>query len=160
METGERTPNGLTTALLLLSTALLPLGLVLPALETTQFAFWRGSHSILSVGSQLVEAEEYLLALAVFAFSVIFPVIKLVWMWRLNSRHGPLSHKAVRRLEWFGKWSMGDVFIVALIVISARSNSIVDADPSIGLAAFTASVLLAMFASGLLARRQLSQAQD
>ncbi|MBO6728973.1 MAG: hypothetical protein JJ910_04515, partial [Maricaulis sp.] len=39
--------NGLTTALLVLSTALLPLGLFLPALVTTQFAFWQGEHSII-----------------------------------------------------------------------------------------------------------------
>ncbi|MBO6731100.1 MAG: paraquat-inducible protein A, partial [Maricaulis sp.] len=59
----------------------------------------------------------------------------------------------VRRLEWFGKWSMGDVFIIALIVFSARSNSILDVSIAPGLVAFAASVVLAMFASGRLARR-------
>ncbi|MBO6847155.1 MAG: paraquat-inducible protein A [Maricaulis sp.] len=145
--------NGLTTALLVLSTALLPLGLFLPALVTTQFAFWQGEHSIIGVGFSLLEGEEYLLAGVVWLFSVVFPASKLIWMWRLNAHPAPLPHKAVRRLEWFGKWSMGDVFIIALIVFSARSNSILDVSIAPGLVAFAASVVLAMFASGRLARR-------
>ena len=138
----------------MLSTALLPLGLFLPALETTQFAFWRGEHSIIGVGVSLLEGEEYLLAGAVWAFSVIFPTAKLVWMWRLNHRAGPIPRSTIRRLEWFGKWSMGDVFIIALIVFSARSNSILDVSIAPGLIAFSLSVILAMLASGRIARRE------
>lgn len=145
--------NGLTTALLVLSTALLPLGLLLPALVTTQFAFWQGEHSIIGVGFSLLEGKEYFLAGVVWLFSVVFPVGKLIWMWRLNTRSTPLPRTAIRRLEWFGKWSMGDVFIIALIVFSARSNSILDVSIAPGLVAFSVSVLLAMFASGRLAKR-------
>ena len=150
----QKSANGITTALLVLSTALLPLGLFLPALETTQFAFWRGEHSIIGVGVSLLEGEEYLLAGAVWAFSVIFPTAKLVWMWRLNHRAGPIPRSTIRRLEWFGKWSMGDVFIIALIVFSARSNSILDVSIAPGLIAFSLSVILAMLASGRIARRE------
>lgn len=150
----QESANGITTALLVLSTALLPLGLFLPALETTQFAFWRGEHSIIGVGVSLLEGEEYLLAGAVWAFSVIFPTAKLVWMWRLNHRAGPIPRSTIRRLEWFGKWSMGDVFIIALIVFSARSNSILDVSIAPGLIAFSLSVILAMLASGRIARRE------
>jgi len=150
----QKSANGITTALLVLSTALLPLGLFLPALETTQFAFWRGEHSIIGVGVSLLEGEEYLLAGAVWMFSVIFPTAKLVWMWRLNHRAGPIPRSTIRRLEWFGKWSMGDVFIIALIVFSARSNSILDVSIAPGLIAFSLSVILAMLASGRIARRE------
>lgn len=150
----QESANGITTALLVLSTTLLPLGLFLPALETTQFAFWRGEHSIIGVGVSLLEGEEYLLAGAVWAFSVIFPTAKLVWMWRLNHRAGPIPRSTIRRLEWFGKWSMGDVFIIALIVFSARSNSILDVSIAPGLIAFSLSVILAMLASGRIARRE------
>ena len=150
----QKSANGITTALLVLSTTLLPLGLFLPALETTQFAFWRGEHSIIGVGVSLLEGEEYLLAGAVWAFSVIFPTAKLVWMWRLNHRAGPIPRSTIRRLEWFGKWSMGDVFIIALIVFSARSNSILDVSIAPGLIAFSLSVILAMLASGRIARRE------
>lgn len=150
----QKSANGITTALLVLSTALLPLGLFLPALETTQFAFWRGEHSIIGVGVSLLEGEEYLLAAAVWMFSVIFPTAKLVWMWRLNHRAGPIPRSTIRRLEWFGKWSMGDVFIIALIVFSARSNSILDVSIAPGLIAFSLSVILAMLASGRIARRE------
>ncbi len=150
----KKPANGMTTALLVLSTALLPLGLFLPSLETTQFAFWRGEHSIIGVGISLLEGEEYLLAGAVWSFSVIFPTAKLVWMWRLNQRTGELSRPMIRRLEWFGKWSMGDVFIIALIVFSARSNSILDVSIAPGLIAFSLSVFFAMMASGGIASRE------
>ena len=49
---------------------------------------------------------------------------------------------------------MGDVFIIALIVFSARSNSILDVSIAPGLIAFSLSVFFAMLASGRIARRE------
>lgn len=139
----------ITTALLVLATALLPLGLILPALETTQFAFWRHEHSILSFGWALLRAEEYLLAVVVLGFSVVFPTVKLVWMWRLQYRRG--AHPGpgrLRILESLGKWSMGDVLVIALVVFSFKGSVVLGAQPLPGVWVFAAATVLAMLASG------------
>jgi len=152
--------TGLTIALLLLSSLLLPLGLVLPALQTTQFAFWSGEHSILGFGWALFAGEEYALAAIVWIFSLAFPITKLVWMWRLTGRDATSSTAALQRLEFLGKWSMADVLVVALIVFSARGSAVFAAEPAIGLYAFTASILLAMLASGRIKRHFEARPQD
>lgn len=142
----------LATAYALLATLLLPIGLLYPALHTTQFAFWSGEHSIIGFGYALFAGQEYALAGIVWLLSIAFPAIKLIWLWRLLAAPQTASAQALRRLEWLGKWSMADVLIIALVVFSARGSAAFDAEPEAGLYAFTASVLLAMFASGRLLR--------
>lgn len=138
----------LATLFALVSSMLLPLGLILPALQTTQFAFWNGEHSILGFGYALFAGEEYALAAIVWGFSILFPLAKLSWIWRILTRRTLPPRTALRRLEWLGKWSMADVLVIALVIFSARGSAVFDAEPAPGLYAFTASVLLAMFASG------------
>ncbi len=142
--------DALTTALLILSSVLLPLGLLLPALRTTQFAFWSGEHSILGFGYALLAGGELALAAIVWIFSIAFPLTKLIWMWRLTGRL-PIHRNTIRRLEMLGKWSMADVLVIALVVFSARGSAVFQAEPAIGLYAFTLSVLLTMLASGRIA---------
>lgn len=145
----DRGPGQLTTGLLVLVTCLLPLGLVLPALETTHFAFWRDEHSILSFGIALWSGGEYLLSGLVLAFSVVFPGIKLVWMWRLQfNRRLPPTRARLRVLETLGKWSMADVLVIAMVVFSFRGNLVFGATPLPGVYVFALATVLAMLASG------------
>ena len=144
----------LTTALLVLASCLLPLGLLLPAMKTTQFAFWSEQTSILGFGIGLLGAEEFLLAIVVLGFSVAFPTLKLFWMWRLQfSRSDMLSTAQVKWLEMLGKWSMADVLIVALAVFSYRGNPVFSASPLPGIYVFSIAIILAMLASGRIIRQ-------
>ncbi|WP_300555989.1 paraquat-inducible protein A [Maricaulis sp.] len=139
----------MSSALLLLTSVLFPLGLILPAVETTHVWLWRGEHSIAGFGLALLEAEEYLLATIVWIFSLIFPAIKLIWMWRLQFRRGELpSHGQVRLLELLGKWSMADVLVIALLVLTVRGNFVFGAAPLPGLFVFALAVALSMIVSG------------
>jgi paraquat-inducible protein A len=145
--------------LLILSTFLLPLGLLLPALRTTQFGFWSGEHSILSFGWALLSGGELLLAAIVLGFSVAFPVIKLAWMWRLQFLRGSTDLRHIHWLEMLGKWSMADVLVLALIVFSVRGNLVLSATTLPGLYLFTASTMLAMWASGRIIRQLSDRGQ-
>jgi len=145
----DRQSGQLTTALLLLASCLLPIGLTLPALQTTHFAFWSDQHSILSFGVALYQGEEYWLALFVLAFSVAFPVTKLAWMWKLQfSRNTSPDQARLNILEVLGKWSMADVLVIALIVFSFKGNVLFGAEAMPGVFVFAAATLLAMLASG------------
>jgi paraquat-inducible protein A len=153
----DRSAGQFTTALLILSSCLLPLGLLAPALETTHLAFWSEQHSILSFGIALLTGEEYLLAALVLGFSIAFPSIKLVWMWRLQfTRSIQPSRTRLRALEMLGKWSMADVLIIALIVFSLKDGALFGASPLPGVYVFAASTVLAMLASG----RIVAQIED
>ncbi|WP_417488623.1 paraquat-inducible protein A [Maricaulis sp.] len=138
-----------TTALLVLSSCLLPLGLVSPALRTTQFGLWTGEHSILGFGRALLQDGEFVLATIVLGFSVVFPGLKLIWMWRLQFSRAPgtgVGH--LRFLEMLGKWSMADVLVLALVIFSVRDNLVFAASTLPGVYIFAAATVLAMLASG------------
>lgn len=138
-----------TTALLVLGSILLPLGLLLPALKTTSFGLWSGEHSILGFGWALLQDGEYLLAAAVLGFSVAFPGFKLVWMWRLQfSRTPDAGGRNLRWLERLGKWSMADVLVLALVIFGVRDNLVFAASTLPGVYLFAAATMLAMLASG------------
>lgn len=144
----------LTTALILIASLALPLGLTLPSLETVHFAFWSDVHSIGGLTFALFSDGEYLLSALVALFSIAFPVTKLALLWRIQFRRGPpLSARALRRLEFLGKWSMADVLVVALIVFSLRDSLVFGATPQIGVFVFAASTLMAMLASGRISRQ-------
>jgi paraquat-inducible protein A len=150
----------LTTALLVLASVLLPLGLTLPALETSQFAFWRSEHSILSFGWALIEDGAYWLAAIVYGFSIAFPGVKLIWMWRLqfSNKRAPTPAR-LRVLEALGKWSMADVLVIALIVFSFKGSLVLGARVLPGVWVFAAATILGMLASGRLVS-QLAHRQD
>ena len=148
------TPAGqMTTALLLLSAILLPLGLLLPALQTRE-VFWRDEHTILGFGLSLYEDGEFLLAGLLFGFSVVFPVAKLVWMTRLQfGRIATVRPWRLSVLEMLGKWSLADVLVIALIVLSLRESLVFGARPLPGVFIFAAATVLAMLASGRIVRQ-------
>jgi len=138
----------LTTALLILAIVLLPLGLLLPALQTREI-FWRSEHTIIGFGLALYAEGDYLLAGLLLGFSVAFPTLKLGWMLRLHFGHlEKLSRMRLRVLEALGKWSLADVLVIAVIVMSLKDSWAFGARPLPGVFLFAASTMLAMFASG------------
>jgi paraquat-inducible protein A len=48
-------------------------------------------------------------------------------------------------MHLYGKWSMLDVFVVAVLVVAVKLGAIADVEMRFGLYAFAASVLLTMF---------------
>lgn len=154
--TDDFRPSPVTTGMLLLASVLLIPGLLLPAIETRHLGLWGEEHSILALGLALAGDGEWLLAVTVLAFSVGFPLTKLVWMWRLQliaplpvtATTGPGRRTDLRWLERLGKWSMADVLVIALVVFSLQGNLLLEARPLIGAGCFALSTLLAMWAAG------------
>ena len=127
-------------------------GLLLPVMTITKLIFWEDDYGVIA-GARRLWAEGYwLLGSVIFVFSAIVPTTKLIaltWIWfaRLPEQ---------RRARWLnilgivGKWSMMDVFVVALTVILAKSSLFGDVSPRIGLYIFAASVILQMIAAELI----------
>lgn len=117
-------------------------------------------YSLLRTIRDLWTDGEWGLSAIITAFTLIFPIGKYLAMAYVFLGRSEIWR--ARLLLWvknLGQWSMGDVFVVALMVVIIRFNgSIAEilVQPLPGLWVFASSVLLSMVASALLGfdRRQ------
>lgn len=131
---------------ILVSTALLITGLSLPLLHAQQMVFWKSSYSVWAGIQELWRHNELLLAGILFFFSIVFPILKLsmliiIWFWKL-----PEEQRA-RLLHWLGllgKWSMLDVFVVAILIVLVKLGPLAKVEPRIGVYVFAAAILCSM----------------
>ena len=133
--------------ILALSAGLLVIGWFSPMMTVNQFLFLEEQISVFdSLLTFAVHGEIFLLVM-VFLFSVVFPAAKIISSYLLWYEYDVTSdhfQKRVRILQEIGKWSMVDVFLVALVVAAVKVSIIGDIYLHWGLYSFTASVLLAM----------------
>jgi len=134
---------------LIWSAALLLLaGLVAPVITLRKFVLVENTFSVLSGVIGLLQNGQIFLFLLLTGFSVVLPILKLGVLYRLVSRNEAMQDRGRRLLHWmhlYGKWSMLDVFVVAVLVVAVKMGALVDVEMRYGLYAFAASVLLTMF---------------
>lgn len=131
-----------------LAYALLAVGLVAPVITLEKFVIIENTFSVLSGIYQLVQEDRWFLFFIIAGFSVLLPVLKLYVLHRLLGRHCHNAATLRHYLHWmhlYGKWSMLDVFIVAVLVVAVKLGAIAQVEMRYGLYAFAASVLLTMF---------------
>ena len=137
--------------LLLLAAAItLGLGLTLPVVELSWLLVWKKSHSIIDVIFTLYKEQEIFLAIVLFFFSVMFPVIKLLYLLYAYIQHIWYSRPqglTLTHLHWLGKWSMLDVMVLALVVFYVKQTGVADAKTLPAIYYFGAAVILTMLAT-------------
>lgn len=146
----------LVNALLLAALGLLLVGLTWPVLSLEKFYFFENTVSLWSALLQLIAEREWGLVAILGLFSVVFPIFKLVWLFALWNLESASSTAHRRHLYWlavFARWSMLDVFVVALLVVSVKLGALAEARVEAGIYAFAASVLLTMALSTWVGRR-------
>jgi len=142
---------GLGVNLLLLATlGLLFYALQAPILTLEKFYFFSNTVSLLSGLEQLAQEAEWGLFVLIAAFSVVFPILKnllLLLIWNFDMSQGDAHRRHLHWLATYSKWSMLDVFVVALLVVSVKLGSLAEARVEIGVYAFAASIILTMLLS-------------
>jgi paraquat-inducible protein A len=131
----------------------LVLGLTLPIIRLTRFYIWIDVHSLLSVVRELYVSGELILATVVCLFSIVFPILKLLYLLALYSIRHIQPARAVdwlKRLSWLGKWSMLDVLVLALVVFYAKATNLADATSMPGIYLFASAVILTMIATAMI----------
>ncbi len=152
--------------LIFLALVVLLAGLSLPILQVDKTVLWRhweNRYSVLLGIIELTKSGDWLLALILFFFSIVFAFIKLasllwIWFWKLTDAE---RLKTLKWLEILGKWSMLDVFAVAILVVAAKMRSLTEVQPRIGVYLFGAAIMLSMLTTthiDRLARRSTRQA--
>ena|SRR3989338_604603 len=138
--------NHLIPVALFFSALFLAYGLFLPVITLKELIFWRTTFSVITGIENLFYEGHYFLTAVILLFSVCFPILKLSVLVVIWFR--PVSKKfRTAMVEWLGslgKWSMLDVFVVAMMVIITKISGFASAQPRIGIYFFGASVFLAM----------------
>jgi paraquat-inducible protein A len=145
----------LVNLLLLAALGLLIAGLTGPVLSLEKFYLFSNVVSLWSALLQLYAEREWGLVLILGLFSVVFPIIKLLWLFALWNLETAASASHRRHLHWltvFARWSMLDVFVVALLVVSVKLGALAQTRVEWGVYAFAASVLLTMGLSAWIGR--------
>jgi paraquat-inducible protein A len=147
----------------ILAAVLLVAGWVLPIMTVERLLFLSREISILQGVAELWSEDEAFLAVVIGAFSVLLPAVKLalaLYLW-FHAEAGSASlRRALGLLELAGRWSMLDVFVVALLVVSIRTSLIDDVTVHPGVYVFTAAIVLSLVVvqrMAVLARRAVDQ---
>ena len=136
--------------MLLLAFILFVVGIFAPVLTFERFFVFSNRVSIITGLFQLLSEGHYILFGLILIFSIVLPLLKLVVLFRVwNGRvHDRQRHKRLLHLiGQYGKWSMLDVFVAALLIVTVRLGAIANVKVHFGLYAFAASVVLTMLAT-------------
>lgn len=96
----------------------------------------------------LLQEKQFFLFLVITSFSIVIPLLKMGILYKLLSSKQQATVHLDRYLHWmhlFGKWSMLDVFVVAVLVVAVKLGAIASVEMRFGLYAFTAAVVLTMY---------------
>ncbi len=130
---------------ILAASVCLALGITLPIVKLTKFVFWTTQHSLASTVWILYRDNQWFLATIIFVFSIVFPILKLLYLLLLSTlSKAEIARRSrqLRALEWLGKWSMHDVLVLALTIFFIKSQGVYDATSLNGVYFFTAAVVL------------------
>ena len=150
-----RRPNSLirTWALLLTAAILYIPANVLPIMTINSLGQGQPD-TIMSGVITLVGHGMLPIAAVVFIASILVPTFKLVGIALLLysvQRHQPMTARQrilmYRFIEWIGRWSMLDIFVIAILVAVVKFGSLASVEPGPGAVAFASVVILTMLAA-------------
>ena len=150
-----RRPNSVmrTWALLITAAILYIPANVLPIMTVSSLG--QGDPSTIMSGViQLVQHGMFPIAAVVFVASILVPTFKLVGIGLLLfsvQRHQPLSARQriimYRFIEFIGRWSMLDIFVIAILVAVVNFGRLANIEANLGAVAFSSVVILTMLAA-------------
>ena len=143
----------LTVALLITASLLYIPANVLPIMYTDQFGSTEAS-TILGGVLLLIHMDSVPIAAVIFVASVMVPMGKLIalfyltWSVQRRSEFSPRQRSVLYRVtELIGKWSMVDVFVVAILVALVQLGGVLVIRPGYAALSFAAVVIVTMFAA-------------
>nr|WP_275441386.1 paraquat-inducible protein A [Psychrobium sp. MM17-31] len=131
----------------LITALLLVIGLTQPMFTFTHFYFFDDTFSLVDGIFHLAAQGEFILFGLLFLFSLVMPVVKML-MLLYNINAGQLLSSKQRlhldKISKLGKWSMLDVYVIAILAVTVKLGMIASVAIHFGLVAFAVSVTLSM----------------
>ncbi|WP_342585978.1 PqiA/YebS family transporter subunit [Pseudoalteromonas luteoviolacea] len=136
----EKSAAWMITAMVLLVPAL-----ALPIMDTINLGLHTKA-TIYSGVEVMWHSGSYPVAILIFVASICIPIVKGITLFYLiyqvkKCTKPKLASKLYRALEFMGKWSMIDVFVVILLVSLVQLGTVLSVEPQSGIVFFTAMVL-------------------
>ncbi|HGG58341.1 MAG TPA: paraquat-inducible membrane protein A [Gammaproteobacteria bacterium] len=110
--------------------------------------------TILEGVMQLIQEGMWPLALIVFVASIFVPLLKMLALLallisvHLRSSWRPADRTRFYRVtEFIGRWSMVDIFVIAILASLVQFGALADIEPGAGSVSFAAVVVATMFAA-------------
>jgi len=149
-QTPEFRSNQPSIALMAAATILLIPANLLPIMEL-RISGVISHQTILGGVKLLIHNDLWIIAMIVFIASIVVPFAKLAsLLWLVsnarNTRKSRVKLKLHQLLDFIGRWSMLDVFIVAILAGLIRFGQIAEIQPGPALPLFTAAVILTTLA--------------
>jgi paraquat-inducible protein A len=143
-------------ALLLFTFALFLTGAFFPFFHVKKFWVFAEAVSVVGGIITLFREGEYFLFAVLTLFTLVFPCAKLgllALIWLERDHDLPRLQKLHGRVAALGKWSMLDVFIVAILIVTMKAAGLAQISIGLGLYLFTFSVVFTQLASMWLSRQ-------
>ena len=141
--------------LLLAAAPMLVAGLTMPAISVSRLVFFEQQYSLMQAILAYWSQSQWALFILVLVFSVLIPASKVLiglWAWVAGQNRPQLVRRMLRVLAAISKWSMLDVFIVALTVLVVDGRILDSADVHVGIILFAAAAIASTLATQRLNR--------
>lgn len=126
---------------------------LLPILTIRELGIPR-EKTIISGLIEFWEMGSYPIAIVIFTASILIPLLKifsLLWLCGAAKGFIPYSARMLGKVylvtELLGRWSMVDIFVVAILVAMVQLGNYMTVTPGSGALAFAGVVILTMFAA-------------
>ena len=151
----EKFPRTAKTIQVLLAITLLLLiaGVWMPILTISRLWILTDEISVLSGLWKLLDDQQYFIFLLIFLFSIVLPIVKLYYLFMLslaNKAHNDNYRKYLHLMHRYGRWSMLDVFVVAVLIVTVKLGALADIEIEPGMYFFTSAVVLLMLITSLM----------
>ena len=116
----------------LISLLFFALGLALPLMHIEKWLFWDKEYSLLEAMLQMWSNNEQLLPAVIGLFVILLPILRflsLLGVRTLGDNTPPLLTRVAFSLE---KWSMWDVYALALVVVIVKLGDFAAVEPRLG----------------------------
>ena len=147
--------------ILLISTVFFGMGFMYPLLQTGYgigpITLHQESIYLFTSFSYFFEKGEVFIGFILLFFTIILPILKYIFLFfTLAGKQIPRQQYIGTILEIINKWSMLDVFVVAVLILNMKfDTAIIISRLGSGTSLFALSVILLMVAS-FIAKKQLS----
>jgi paraquat-inducible protein A len=125
-------------------------GIFLPFTGVTKLWLFENQISVCKGLVILWQNDELFLFLILFVFTICFPFVKvnaLLALWLYPGLTSEQSKNFYKFVSHLGKWSMLDVFVVAILVLTVKSTGVASIKIGVGFFLFFTSVMLTQLAS-------------
>ena len=124
-------------------------GLGAPVVTLDQLFTAENTYSIVGGVIDLLASGDYLLAVLISAFSIVFPALKygLLFAFVLNINRLEKFRHNLTLLRFLGKWSMLDTFVIAITFGAANLGVLSEVEVHWGIYLYGAGILLSMLVS-------------